>query len=162
MRYILFAVAALLLAGAVPAQAKVEEGDVAPDFAVRLFDGSTKRLADYKGKVLVINYWATWCAPCKAEMPMMDAFHGLYTKHGFEILGVLTQDRISKKRLRPLAEKMSYQLATWKSGKYGPVKNSLPTPYVIDRKGKVRHVKVGSFTAQEFIDMMIPLLRESA
>ena len=138
MRYVLLAALMGLLVFCEPARARPQVGEVAPDFTIRLLDGSKRKLADYRGKVLVINYWATWCGPCKAEMPMMDEFRRIYSKYGFEILGVLTRDRISKRKLRPLAGAISYPLATWRSGRYGLVKDSLPTTYVIGRKGKVR------------------------
>jgi cytochrome c biogenesis protein CcmG, thiol:disulfide interchange protein DsbE len=145
-----------------PSSAAPKEGQAAPGFSVHLFDGSKRTLEDYRGQVVVINYWATWCAPCKAEMPMMSGFHSLYKKYGFEILGVVTRDSLPKRRLTELSDRISYPLVSRFYGKYGTIQGSVPTTYVIDRRGKLRHIKVGAFETQEFIDMMIPLLQEPA
>ena len=62
-------------------------GKRAPDFSLRTVDGKKISLADYKGKAVLINFWATWCAPCKIEMPWLVALRTQYAGQGFEILG---------------------------------------------------------------------------
>lgn len=154
------ATAAISLALATPALAQPEEGDLAPDFTVKLFDGSKKTLEDYRGQVVVINYWATWCGPCKAEMPMMDAFHRKHKQRGFEILGVVTKDSVPKYKLKAVEKALSYPLASSLKGKYGLISDGVPTSYIIDRKGRIAFAKAGSFSGAEFNQIILPLLEE--
>lgn len=156
------AFAAALLAMPAPTLAQPKAGDAAPNFTLRMFDGSKRTLADYRGKVLVINYWATWCGPCKSEMPMMSGFHRRFQASGFEIVGVVTQDSAPKPMLKRVVSALSYSLASDLKGGYGPIGDAVPTNYVIDRKGRVRFAKAGAFTAEEFTSLVIPLLNEPA
>ncbi len=134
-------------------------GQPAPPFVLKMFDKSERKLADYAGKVLVINYWATWCGPCKAEMPMMSGYHRKNRWRGFEIVGVITKDSVAPSKLTKLAAALSYPLATDLKGKYG-ILGAVPTNYVIDKKGIVRFADVGSFEDAEFTALIEPLLRE--
>ncbi len=136
-------------------------GEAAPPYKIKLFDKSVVTAADMAGKVVVINYWATWCGPCKAEMPMMDLYHRRNKKAGFQIFGVVTKDSIPVFRMKKLAEALSYPLASELKGKYGIVKESVPTSYIIDRKGIVRYAKPGSFDDAEFATLIDPLLKEA-
>ena len=86
---VIAASAALFSAGiAAPREPPVDTA--APDFHVTTFDGSKFSLADFKGQVLVLNFWATWCAPCKKELPMLDAFYRLQKQAGLRVLAVTT------------------------------------------------------------------------
>jgi cytochrome c biogenesis protein CcmG, thiol:disulfide interchange protein DsbE len=149
---------AILAPGA--AVAKPKTGEPAPTFEVKLFDGTKTTLETYRGKVLVINYWATWCGPCKAEIPMMSRVHELAKSRGFEIVGVVTKDSVSAKQLTKLSAVLSYPLASDLKGKYGLVDGAVPTNYVIDRKGVLRYAKAGSFESKEFLELINPLLAE--
>ncbi|MXP45010.1 TlpA family protein disulfide reductase [Allopontixanthobacter sediminis] len=161
LHFLRVTLAAVCLASAAPA-IPAEVGQQAPDFTVRMFDGSKKTLADYGGKVLVINYWATWCGPCKAEMPMMSAFHRRHKDEGFEIIGVVTKDSVSKFKLKPLTAALSYPLASSLKGKYGLIRDAGSTTYIIDRKGRIRHSHAGSFELEDYNEIILPLLREPA
>jgi thiol-disulfide isomerase/thioredoxin len=147
------------LAGAV-----AQVGRPAPEASFSLLDKGKIKLSELKGKVVVINHWATWCGPCKAEMPMMSAFHRRYKNAGFEIFGVTTEDSVEAYKLKKLAGLLSYSLVWRMSGGegYPLIDRGVPTSYVIDRAGVVRFAKSGAFDAQEFIDDIIPLLREPA
>jgi thiol-disulfide isomerase/thioredoxin len=139
-------------------------GRPAPEVTFSLLDKGKVKLSDLRGKVVVINHWATWCGPCKSEMPMMSAFHRRYKDAGFEIYGVTSDDSLEAYKLKKLASLLSYSLVWRMSGgeSYPLIENGLPTSYVIDRAGIVRFAKAGAFDAQEFIDVIIPLLREPA
>ena len=134
-------------------------GKPAPPFVLKMFDKSERKLADYAGKVLVINYWATWCGPCKAEMPMMSEYHKRNRWRGFEIVGVVTKDSVAPYKLTKLAAALSYPLALNLKGKYD-ILDAVPTNYVIDKNGIVRYARAGSFNEAEFRQLIEPLLKE--
>jgi peroxiredoxin len=156
------ACAAATVAAPAVAGPKAKVGKPAPPTTITVFDKSKVTLADLKGKVVVINHWATWCGPCKAEMPMMSAFHAKMKAQGFEIYGVTTEDSVPPRMLKKVAEVLSYPLARHLSGDGYPILSGVPTSYVIDRKGIVRYAKAGSFQPKEFTDLIMPLLKESA
>jgi cytochrome c biogenesis protein CcmG/thiol:disulfide interchange protein DsbE len=157
-RSIVAAAALSIAASALPAKPP-KAGQRAPDFTLVTYDKHKVRLEELRGKVVVINHWATWCGPCKAEMPMMSAFHKRFKDRGFEIYGVTTEDSVPPFQLKRLAEVLSYPLVLRFSGNY-PVLDGVPTSYVIDRSGVVRFAKSGAFSGDEFIRLIIPLLNE--
>lgn len=138
-------------------------GQAAPKFTVTTFDKQNVTLADLRGKVVVLNYWATWCGPCKAEMPMMDVFRREHDKDGFEIYAVMSADSIPAYKLAPLKKLLSFQLATRLKGSgYGTIGDAVPTSYIIDRAGVVRYAKAGAFDKAGFESIVLPLLAEPA
>jgi thiol-disulfide isomerase/thioredoxin len=93
------ALATLLLVGcsSAPSHARTElsvaeERKAAPDFSLRDANGAALRLSDFKGKVLLLNFWATWCGPCKIEIPWFIEFENIYKNRGFAVLGVSMDD----------------------------------------------------------------------
>ncbi|MBV9931715.1 MAG: TlpA family protein disulfide reductase [Alphaproteobacteria bacterium] len=160
VRVIAAAAAFGMATGAMAAKAKV--GEPAPGFSLVTWDKRKVSLAELKGKVVVINHWATWCGPCKAEMPMMSGFHRKFQDRGFEIFGVTTEDSVPEYMLKKLASVLSYPLVHRFSSSAYPILNAVPTSYVIDRKGVVRYAKAGSFDGKEFADLILPLLNEPA
>jgi thiol-disulfide isomerase/thioredoxin len=126
------------------------------------YDKQKLKLRDLEGKVVVINWWATWCGPCKAEMPMMSAFHRRHKEEGFEIFGVTTEDSVPPRMLQRVSEALSYPLVLNFYGANYPILNGVPTSYVIDRHGIVRYAKAGAFDEAEFDAVILPLLHEPA
>lgn len=117
-------------------------GKRAPEFNLRTVDGKKVSLSDYKGKAVLINFWATWCAPCKIEMPWLVALRSQYAPQGFEILGVNEDDAgTPRAKLAKFGQEqgLNYPLLVGDdsmSRKYGGVE-FLPTSYFVGRDGKI-------------------------
>ena len=117
-------------------------GKRAPDFTLRTVEGKKLSLSDYKGKAVLINFWATWCAPCKIEMPWLIALRSQYAPQGFEILGVSEDDADTPHtKLAKFGQEqgLNYPLLVGDdaiSRKYGGVE-FLPTSYFVGRDGKI-------------------------
>ena len=110
----------------------------APDFVLKDAAGATVRLSDYKGKVVLLNFWATWCEPCKTEIPWFIEFENHYKNSGFAVIGVSTDKGWDVVRSYLRDRKIDYRLVVGdrKLGKrYGI--DALPTTLLIDRRGKI-------------------------
>jgi thiol-disulfide isomerase/thioredoxin len=141
------------------AQAAPQVGQPAPNFTVTTFGGRTVSLADLQGVVVVLNFWATWCEPCRKELPLLEAFFETYNKYGFQVLAVATEDSVPQYKLRPLADKLNIPLVKRMSGPYAALEG-VPTNYVIDRSGKLVYAKAGAFSLDDLNTIIIPLLKE--
>jgi thiol-disulfide isomerase/thioredoxin len=136
---------------ALPAQeeASVELGSYAPDFTLISLDGETVTLSELRGSTVVLNFWASWCAPCRYEMPLLQATYEAYGADGLVVLAVnLGEER---RRVEGFAEDM---LATFpvfgdEETRVGTLYRvrGVPTTYFIDRDGVVRQRYVGELTA---------------
>jgi thiol-disulfide isomerase/thioredoxin len=115
-------------------------GTVAPDFTLKTLDGKEVSLSSLKGKAVMVNFWATWCEPCKIEMPWLVDLQEKYRKDGFEILGVAMDDS-SQKEISDFARKMKVNYTVVIGSEkvadlYGGL-DGLPTNFFLDRNGKV-------------------------
>jgi thiol-disulfide isomerase/thioredoxin len=135
---------------------------VAPQFALRDLNGRTVRLSDYRGKVVLINFWATWCPPCRAEMPDLVRLQREYGKEGLQIIGV-TYPPEKKERVRRFARslKVNYPiiLGTREFKDRFSSEETLPLTIVINRDGKVSDIISGILLPQEFDEKIKPLLK---
>ena len=118
-------------------------------------DGSTSKVADFKGKVLLLNMWATWCGPCRAEMPALVKMQDEHRDKGFEIIGLNTDDGDTKEMIDKFAEEMNlnYKLVwapTDQQAALLKISNfdGIPQSFVIDRDGKLRGVFRGGGKAE--------------
>jgi thiol-disulfide isomerase/thioredoxin len=141
----------LAAAGACPANAKPAN----LNFTLKDLNNKDVKLASLKGKVVLMDFWATWCGPCKVEIPWFIEFQNKYGKSGLEVVGVLTEDTLDK--ARPFAQqwKMNYTILNGNErddldDAYGPM-FGLPVTVVISREGKVcsKHVGLSSKDAFE-------------
>jgi peroxiredoxin len=137
----------------------------APDFALKDANGKLVHLADYKGKVVLLDFWATWCGPCVIEIPWFTEFQRKYKDRGFEVLGV-SMDDDGWKAINPFVakRKINYRvvLGDDKTGdQYGGLE-ALPTTFVIDRSGRIASVHVGLANKKDFEDAIEKLLEAPA
>jgi peroxiredoxin len=133
----------------------------APDFELKDAAGKVVKLSDFKGKVVLLDFWATWCGPCGIEIPWFIDFQRRYKDRGFEVLGV-SMDDDGWKSISPFVaeKKINYRvvLGDDKTGdQYGGVE-ALPTTFVIDRDGKIASVHVGLTGRKDFEDAIEKLL----
>ena len=134
-------------------------GKPMPDVELTLVDGQTVRLADLKGEVIVLNYWATWCVPCRTELPLLDAYHRKLREKGLRVFAITTESSLPLYRLKPLFAAMTIPSVRRVRGVSNDVR-AVPTNFVIDRAGIVRHTKAGAFDLDELNAKLIPLLNE--
>jgi cytochrome c biogenesis protein CcmG/thiol:disulfide interchange protein DsbE len=154
--------AASFHAAAGPAKPHFEVGKPAPDFQVTTADGQKLKLSDFKGQVLVLNFWATWCGPCKQELPLLEGYYRARQAAGLRILAVATEDSLTPYQLRPLAKILTIPMVKrFKGDDYGEIK-MLPTNFVVDRKGILRYAQAGGFTLDSMNEVLVPLLEEAA
>ena len=155
---LLIAAGGLLLLAA-PILAAPVVGQRAPSFHATVFDGTPIDLADLAGDVVILNFWATWCGPCKRELPLLDVYLRMRAGHGLKIVAVTTEDSIPLSRLTPLARAVAFPMVRNFRGAYGKV-NLLPTSFIIGRDGILRTIQVGAFTLDELNTILVPLLNE--
>ncbi len=139
-------------------------GQAAPDFALKSSSGENLRLSEYRGDVVMVNFWATWCGPCRQEMPLLDELYLRYERVGFSLLGVNIDDD-SRKAMRMVSELgVSFPVlfdARKEVSKLYEV-DAMPVTVLIDREGTIRYVHHGYKPGYEdkYLDQIRSLLRE--
>ena len=136
-------------------------GQPAPDFELTLIDGGKVRLADLRGQVVVLNFWATWCGPCRRELPLLDGYYRLQKQHGLRVFAVATEDSVPARLMKPLFAAMAITPTKRVKGRYTLIGNAVPTNYVIDRAGIVRYAKAAALDLDDLNTIVTPLLREA-
>lgn len=130
------------------------EGNANLDFTLKDMQGASVRLADYKGKVLILNFWATWCPPCKAEIPGIIALHDQYKEKGVVILGISEDDDAPTLKTFATEWKINYPMLIGRDedklfDAYGPL-YGIPTTVFVGRDGAICGRHVGPATKEEF------------
>ncbi len=147
-----------------PATRLARDRKAAPDFTLRDATGRSVKLSDYRGKVVLLNFWATWCGPCRIEIPWFMEFEQKHKDQGFAVLGVAMDDD-GWDAVKPYVERMriNYRvlMGTPEVGDlYGGVE-SLPTTFVIDREGRIVSVHVGLVGKRDYQEEIDGLLGQA-
>ena len=162
-RALIVALAAAALTGSAAAAPHV--GDPAPPVTAKTLDGRAFDLAALRGRVVVINVWATWCPPCRAEMPALDAVYRGLRGQGLEMIGLSADKPRDQVKVRQMMAAFGYPAATADQTRAGGLNMSatLPVTYVVDRAGVVRAVISGGrpLTEDGLEKILTPLMAEA-
>lgn len=158
-------VLAAMLLWAMPLQADDKSGGYL-GLTLQQRDGGSVTLADYRGKVVLVNYWATWCPPCREEMPVFAKVRQEYGAKGFEVVGVVYMDRPEPADLEAMLKELGVNYPILQgapetviamSEAMGGVRG-LPTSYLLDREGRVVEKVQGAIREGKLVRMLAPLL----
>lgn len=157
----LFLLLAALLAPAL-LQAMPKQNESAPDFELRDTGNAVHRLSDYRGKVVLLNFWASWCNECLAEIPSLNAVSGKLRKEGLAVIGISIDRR--RRDALTVAGRIDYPVLLDPKGDVfvkGYTITRLPTTIVIDRQGLVVHRIIGKrdFNSDSYVETLRTLLR---
>lgn len=143
-----------------PTDEGLAKGETAPDFELTTLDGETVRLSDYKGKKIILNLWATWCPPCRAEMPDMQNYYEEQAEaENVEILAVnLTTEDRGMDKINAFVEEfgLTFPIPMDTEGDVGDVYQAatIPTSYMIDTEGRVQNKIVGPMNEEMMEDFI--------
>ncbi len=153
----------LIFAGGFQNGLSLQSFPAAPDFRVTDLEGQLHTLAHYQGKVLLVNFWATWCPPCRAEIPDFIEVYAAQKNKGLEIIG-LSVDNLSPSDLKQFVRKakINYPIAlatediirSFQPGEY------IPTTIFIDKQGRIRHKHVGQLEKETLLTIFNQLSTE--
>ncbi|GGY87854.1 thiol:disulfide interchange protein [Cellvibrio zantedeschiae] len=117
----------------------------APDFTLKSSTGENIRLAEQRGQVVMLNFWASWCGPCRDEMPLLDKLNSKYGKMGFVLYGVNTDQDIAEAKKVLEKVKVNYPILFDPDSKLSDLYavDSMPFSVFIDKKGQIRHIHKG-------------------
>src|SRR5690606_35071316 len=138
--------------------------EVAPDFALKSTDGSNMRLSEQRGEVVLLNFWASWCGPCRQEMPHLDTLQQRYSQLGFKVVGVnVDKDpALANKLLHDIP--VSFPVLLDNTGNVSASYNvsAMPTTVIIDRDGNMRYLHKGYKPGyeQDYEQQVKELIRE--
>lgn len=142
---------------AVPAQVNY----AAPELSLTDLQGTSHSLADYRGQVVLVNLWATWCPPCKEEMPILEAYYNKYVDQGFKIIAI--NDGDPRTDVQQFVQDYQLTFPVWLDPTYIATEQAfktlnLPSSYVIDREGTVRLMWVGGVNRKTLDQHVTPLI----
>ena len=142
----------LSTAGEIPAP---REGFLAPDFSLNTLSGDTIMLSELRGQAVLVNLWATWCAPCRAEMPAIQKLYSEYRGQGFEVLAVNMTYQDDYLAVQPFSQEnqLTFPILLDENGKVAQKYElrSLPSSFFIDRDGIIQEVVIGGPMAEALL-----------
>jgi thiol-disulfide isomerase/thioredoxin len=131
----------------------------APDLTLTNLSGKPVALKDYLGSVVLVNLWATWCPPCKEEMPTLQAFYEKYKTNGFALIAIDQEETLDV--VTPFVKEFGLTFPVWLDEKYLAERkfktSNLPSSYVIDRNGTVRLMWIGAISAKN-LEKYVPAI----
>jgi thiol-disulfide isomerase/thioredoxin len=162
----MIAVAAWGIVALAPAasNAPLRDGAAAPVFQLDSASGKPVSLADYKGQVVMLNFWASWCGPCRKEMPILEQLHKQYRNKGFTLVGVNVEpnsnDAQNWLKATPVTFPILYDRESTVSKLYQV--EGMPNTVIVDRKGRVRFIHRGYKPGEEneYLDQIRTLIKE--
>jgi cytochrome c biogenesis protein CcmG/thiol:disulfide interchange protein DsbE len=139
---------------------QASRGTAAPQFLIFYPDGQEISLSDYEGQVILINWWATWCPPCKAEMPAINAFYKSHQADGFVVLAVNSQEGASTAKDFIQSNGFTFPVLLDSKGQIMDRYHvrALPTSFIIDRHGVIQHIQTGEISPKQLEAIVEPLL----
>lgn len=144
------------------AAARLKAGEPAPPFTLTGFDGSSITSDELRGQVVILNYWASWCIPCRQELPALDAYNRLHAGQGLRIFAVAAENKPPDPKRMPFAGSLSFPFVyRIRGSRLGRIEG-VPTNYVLDRKGVIRWAEPGMLDARTLDRLVSPLLAEPA
>jgi peroxiredoxin len=150
-----------LLAGQALAVGLQEE---APDFTLKSLDGGNLRLEEYRGQVVLINFWASWCGPCRQEMPLLDRLHHRYEDTGFAVLGINVEGDSDSAQEIVDKTKVTFPILIDDGQKVSELYSleAMPSTVVVDRDGVIRYIHLGYKPGDEakYVEVVKALIRE--
>jgi peroxiredoxin len=136
----------------------------APELSLETMDGRSESLADYRGDVVLVNNWATWCPPCKAEMPTLATYYNEHKSEGFTIIAIEAGDSLDV--VAQFAESYNLKFPIWLDPDQAALRafgnSNLPNSYLIDRSGTVRYAWTGEVSQAMLEKYVTPLLTEDS
>ena len=154
----------LLFLGLAPPVMAVSLEEAAPDFTLKSLDGHNLRLEEYRGQVVLINFWASWCGPCRQEMPLLDRLHQRYEDTGFAVLGVNVEGQAAAARELAESTPVSFPLLIDEGQQVSELYRleAMPSTIVVDRDGRVRYIHRGYKPGDEskYVEVVKALIRE--
>ncbi len=139
----------------------INVGEVAPDFTLTDLEGNEVTLSEYRGKVVFINFWATWCPACRAEMPEMEAIYQEYKDKGVVVIGVDIQE--AKEEVLQYVQQGGYSWTFLLDTSGAVAANyrvvAIPTSFFLDREGIIKAVNVGAMTKRAMEAKLIEAMR---
>jgi len=138
--------------------------DEAPDFTLKSLDGGNLRLEEYRGQVVLINFWASWCGPCRQEMPLLDRLHHRYEDTGFAVLGINVEGDSDSAQEIVDKTKVTFPILIDVGQKVSELYNleAMPRTVVVDRDGVIRYIHLGYKPGDEakYVEVVKALIRE--
>ena len=138
--------------------------DAAPDFTLKSLEGENLRLKEYQGQVVLINFWASWCGPCRQEMPLLDRIHQRYQDAGFAVLGINVEGEIEPAERIAKKTKVTFPILIDEGQRVSETYNleAMPSTIVVDRDGVVRYIHRGYKPGDEakYLEVVKQLIRE--
>ena len=138
------------LAASAASQA-VEVTGAAPDFTLKSTDGENLKLGELRGQVVLVNFWASWCGPCRQEMPLLDQIYSQYKALGFTVLGVNVDEDVAQANMLLKKVQVSFPVVYDTANKVSELYqvSGMPTTVIIDRDGNMRYRHEGYLPGYE-------------